>query len=272
MNSFRRWPEWLWNNEVDYSTDGRYVVWFREEMDGEGGSLYFGESLYPAETCKVGYGGCLSTLLMSPDGSVLGYADDVGTLELWDSKTEEPLPISCKPIRESRWIAITPDGCCLAAVIDNTVFVHKFDSGELIRTFENNQPISSAVFSSDGQYLATASELGVGIWNYEAGSLVQGLEVGTGAGKAVLSPDSQYIVCDTVRGVTLWQIEQGVCLWSQQSYKGRIECLSFSPNSDQLIGLDSGGDVYRWRLDGKGQLISTAMLSKDGWKLIEMNL
>ena len=103
------------------------------------------------------------------------------------------------------------------------------------------------------------------VWSYTTGELAQTLEVGSLSEELSFSPDGRYIVRDGVSGVSLWDVERGVCLWSRHPGNGRIRCFSFSLNGRQLIGLVSGGHLYRWTLADDGRLVSTEMLSKNGW-------
>jgi len=260
--TFRRDPDWI--DAVAFSADGHYVVWAVEDPDGEGTSLCFGESLSPMAIHEVGSGDYISRLVISPDGNFFGYIGQHGKIELWAAKTGSPVPMLFEPLGELLSLDFSPDGN-VAFAFDNTVLLCQLPSGGLLRTFEYTEPISSVIFSSDGQYMAVAGESGIRIWNYAAGTLTRNLKVRSATRQAVFSPESQYLACDEVSGVSLWDVERGLCLWNRHPGNGWVECLSISPDSRQLIGLGDRGRLYLWRLDGDGRLTSTQILSEKGW-------
>ncbi|MBK5293868.1 MAG: WD40 repeat domain-containing protein [Acidobacteriia bacterium] len=250
---------------VAYSGDGRYVLYGWVEGDGAGTSLYWGESLSPILIDVGGSGDYASSLVVSPDGELVGFVGEFGGISLRDRNTGEPLPWAEKEFSKVEAAAFSPDSRRLAVSMNDTVYLVDIRSGELVRMFEGVGPLSSMAFSPNGRYFAMGGGVLIRMWSCATGELVRTLEVGSLNEEMSFSPDGQYIVCDGVSGVSLWDVEREVCLWSRHPGNGRIEYFSFSLDGRQLIGLTDGGQLYRWTLAGDGRLVSIQMLSKNGW-------
>ena len=269
MDTFRRSPNlthfYTLALLVAYSGDGRYVVYGWVEGDGAGTGVYCGESQSPILTEVCGSGDYASSLVVSPDGGLIGFVDEFGGITLRDRRTGKQVPWAEGAFNKVEAAAFSSDGRQFAVGMSDTVYLVDIRSGELVRMFEGVGPLSSIAFSSDGRYFAVGGGVLIRMWSCANGELIRTLVVGSLNEEMSFSPDGRYIVCDGVSGVSLWDVEREVCLWSRHPGNGRIECFSFSLDGRQLIGLVNGGHLYRWTLTGDGRLVSTQTLSKNGW-------
>jgi WD40 repeat protein len=115
--------------------------------------------------------------------------------------------------------------------------------------------ITSLAFSADGKYLAGGGDDDVTVWELPAGTapttlVHQGTQHGAAYGVA-FSADGQFLAGTTLMGLDLW----AVATWAEVPIttalnEGVLQAFAFSPDSQVLAGVATGGDhvVRVWPL------------------------
>jgi WD40 repeat protein len=145
----------------------------------------------------------VTSMAWSPDGNYLASAHDtnikiwrVGTWQLIDT-----IPgLTSRGIRSlswspgSRYLAGVEGSCCTAG----TIRIWEVESRRVIRSFEQDDQVMSAMWSPDGRYIASGSldpRRGVRIWESATGNLLRTfLAHGEKITSVRWSPDGRYVV------------------------------------------------------------------------------
>ena len=102
---------------------------------------------------------------------------------------------------------------------------------------EGTSPVSSVIYSPDGQTLAAGTALGgVYLWHISDGSLAQELEGPTLLTNIAFSPDGQTLAAASAsaRGyLHVWQVSEGALLYKQE-VESVITSVAFSPDGQTL--------------------------------------
>ncbi len=121
------------------------------------------------------------SIAFNPDGSLLASGDITGLVRIWrtaDLKLIHTINISpTNPQADSNSVAnlaFTPQGDILASgTHDGKIHLWSVETGQLIRTFDNNHAIEEIKFNLDGTVLATLSESAdLKLWNVSSGELL----------------------------------------------------------------------------------------------------
>lgn len=151
----------------------------------------------------------IQALAFSPDGAMIAYGMKSGMIGLWTVAAPadtEPTTLEGHTDAINR-IIFSPDGTRLASASDDkTVRLWDIQTGQVIQTFEHDDPVVNVAFSSDGAVIATASAEQVRLWDTAAGTQTSILE-------------------------------------GQES---RILAVSFSTDGANLVSIGSDGSALRW--------------------------
>ena len=163
---------------------------------------------------RIGKGG-INDMKLSPDGSLLAMASDIGVW-IYNAHTGAEISLlKVKPrgVRNGNCIAFAPDGKTLAIgnwIIGGTVEIWDVNEGELHTVMkEGVGRVKSLIFSPDGRLLACLSwnrNVEYYMWEIESGREVLsfiGEQEGLFNGIA-LSPDLNYIASAETNEIYLW--------------------------------------------------------------------
>lgn len=202
-------------------------------------------------------GDSISAVAFSPDGQVLGFADD-RTATIWQIHQNEvktlhgfqspvtSLALSHDPDSEMPWerqILATGSMERVAQVWDVT-------EGQRLRTLKGHKhQIDSVALSDDARTLAIGSDNHtIELWDAVSGGVLKMLSGHRDWVCALaLSPDGRLLVSGSDDSmVKLWDVEVGVCLktWDvrtatpQETLSGRIQAVAFSPNGTMVASAD----------------------------------
>jgi WD40 repeat protein len=185
-------------------------------------------------------------IAISRNGQVIASAEFWGGL-VWRRDQPGP-PIRLSPHRDTRNIAVSPDGCWVATGSHWYTQVKIWDArtGALAQELPLDIP-SDVCFSPDGRWLATT---GGGCRLWAVGSWQPGPHVG-GLGPVAFSADGKLLAVDTVDGaVRLVDPETGrEYARLDDPNRDRAKSLNFSPDGTQLITTTNDShSIHIWDL------------------------
>lgn len=192
----------------------------------------------------------------SPDGRYLVY-NDKNTGYVCDALTGRLMFKVRGTFGEK--IVFSPDGKNIINISnDNAIQIWNIERGQLLRTLEGREhSLNLIIFSQNGKYLIATGQFGrsVKIWDTETGILLHRLEGYIGVrperGNPTLSlrfegiifavsPDGRHLCSgDVDNTVRIWNIQTGRMLHRFEGPEGRVNSITFCPNS---LTLASGGD------------------------------
>ena len=110
--------------------------------------------------------------------------------------------------------------------------------------------------------LAVADNGKVQIWDPGSGEKRRVIEGLYGVRQLIFSPDGRFLAGDNnTRSLWLADAINGIRLADSYVSDARLSCLSFSPDSRQLLALSDGARLCRWLLNERGQFLSTDVLT-----------
>ena len=165
-----------------------------------------------------------------------------------------------------REVAFSPDGQILAtSSVDSTVKFWRVADGQLLRTLQHPEGVTSIAFSPDGRQLVSGSYDGkVRVWEVSNGALTRTLAGHTGTVWSVaFSPDGTRVASSGEdKTVKLWRASDGVLMNTLKGHARNVWSVAFSPDG-RLIGSGSFDKTVRlWRVD-TGALLRTLTGSKE---------
>lgn len=232
-----------------YSDDGKRIV-----TAGEDGFVRIWDA-HQAKTLLTLAHPLVSAAFPSPDGSRIASVALSRDLMLWDTASGAKIAevdysqnmILGDQVRDA---AFSPDGTRLAwcerfqpAILDTR-------SGKVILRLEGHtKPISSIVYSSDGQWILTASEDGtVRRWRSATGASQAIFPHTTELHEAQFSPDGKWIAArDRDNAIVVWDAMTGknVALIEILPKPAHPVFFVFSPNGKCLLAADFSSDTAR---------------------------
>ena len=194
----------------------------------------------------------IKSIAFSPDGLLLASASEDGTVQLWDSQTEQAKPPLVGHTDSVLSVAFNFDGSLLASgSADNTIRLWDPNT----ETFQgallgHTGSVLSVAFSPDGLLLASASEDGtVRLWDPHIRTLEATLLGHTDSVLSVaFSPDGLLLASASVDNtVRLWdpQTEQQIVSFDHQS---PVLSIAFNPDGDLLASGSTDGTARLWNL------------------------
>lgn len=201
-----------------------------------------------------GHGGGITSLAISPDGHILASASNenssdvaiylwslpngnyIKTIRKYDTK-QKVRPDVC------RSLAISPDGCILAAYIGLCIDLYSLPDGNYIKTLYSNEPCfgKDLVISSNGQFLATndvKQDGNINLWSLPDGNHIKTLKrpkVGYSDTLAI-SPDGCVLVSNSGSDINLWSLPDGKLIKTLHQCSPNLPLrLAFSDNGCYVL-------------------------------------
>jgi WD40 repeat protein/serine/threonine protein kinase len=172
--------------------------------------------------------GPITTAAISPNGAVIVVGYSNGTLSAWDGLTGKNTLTLSGHENEITTIAIGPDERIIASGAGSIVQVWDSSTGQNIHTFGQTGNIRTVAVSPDGRTIAAngSSPRGLMLW-----------DVATGHRRA----KTKYAIGND--GETTFGI-------------GGMSSLTFSPNSQRIVGCTEDGEVIVWDVASGQELLA----------------
>jgi WD40 repeat protein/predicted Ser/Thr protein kinase len=158
------------------------------------------------------------------------------------------------PPDDATALAFSPDGRCLAGMLDDGTVLIWDEAGNLLERWPVGRSSwkTSLDWSADGEFLLTAAHTNdvARLWSIRAG---RGSEVLRGHTSYVypvaITPDGSRIVSGSWDGtVRVWSSATGACLAVLRSGATRVHALAISPDGAELVAAAGDGDLIAWDL------------------------
>lgn len=236
-------------NEDD-TLEARYSISYARLLAGKG---------VIAAQVLPGQGAAVSTLAVSPDGSMLASGAADGAVDLWDlaaglkarSLGGQGGAVMC--------LALTPDGKTLVSGSkDKTIKLWDTAGGELLRSLQVNDLSRAMAISPDGNMAAYAgAENTIKIIALSSGNLLLTLRGHVGGTLALaLTPDNKTLASGGMDNlVKLWDLASGNLLHSLEGHKGPVISIAFSQDGKTLASGGADKSIIIWDAAG-GRLTS----------------
>jgi WD40 repeat protein len=254
------------------SEDGRFLAWAKHETDGEQSSISLSEINTGNQVLAVEFDGYLSSVVISPNGSLFGLVDHIKGIHLWDGKVGKPVPVFVDTRSRAvsfvfaEFLVFSPDGRFLSGGEEDAVYIWDLEAKELVQVLGGHSHISALSHSPDGTSLAVANDGKVRIWDIDSGEQLRVIERLYGVRHLIFSLDGRFLAGDSnTQALWLADANTGARLADSYVSVARFRSLSFSPDGRQLLALSEGARLYRWLLDDHGRFLSTEVLSDSNW-------
>jgi WD40 repeat protein len=215
-----------------------------------------------------------NTVSLSPNGKLIAFASDDGTIKLWNRDDTLIKPLVGHQNRVVS-VSFSSDNTIASASKDGTIRLWQLN-GNLITTIPmqmQSHLMTTAAISPNGQIIAVGNEEGtVKLWNRD-GTLIKTL-VNQHKGwvtSVSFSPDGEIIASGgDDKTVKLWK-PNGTLITTLQGHTGRINTISFSFNNKRKILASGSNDqtIKLWQLDGT--LMNTLVRHSDSVASVSFN-
>jgi WD40 repeat protein len=183
----------------------------------------------------------VSSVAVSPDGSLVATAAGDGGVRLYDAKTGALVRGIGKA--GDRSVVFSPDGRSLAAGgfhMDKLVGIYDVRTGRRLRALAGHTEweADSCTISPDGALLAsTGTDRQILVWDLATGMLRhrladQPFRVTTLA----FSPDGATLACGGDKSVRLWDMKTGTLLRTLTGHRAWVCTVAFSPDGTAVAG------------------------------------
>lgn len=219
-----------------------------------------------------GHTGPISSLAVSPDGTMLASGSWDRTVRIWDLKTGE-----CKQVIEAHKI---PEGSHAIAVTalafsasnklvasgggDNMMYIWRVETGEQLFSAVHDAPVSGTFFTDAGNIYTCDTQGNVHLWDlHEEKHKTYLLRLSGAAWRMRRSPDDRYFaigqsdgwvrICDTQTGVTKR-------VWKEES---DISALEWHPYHPMLVTANEARRIKMWNTNLDGEVRGLVNPRKD---------
>jgi WD40 repeat protein len=224
----------------------------------------------------------VSSLAISPDGTLYGGATKEGKVKLWTSSGKERFTISEHHGAAVTGVVFSADGKRLVSVArDTEVQIRDVATGKKIRTlWAHEHPIRTVAASPDGKYFASAGEdTRIMLWDAESGKLSKILSGHADFVNSVsFSPDGKHLAsAGADERILLWDIESGQLINTLLGHSDEVNALAFSKNGKFLASGSADSRIILWdaatgqqiqNLAGHLASVRSLAFSPNGQKLV----
>lgn len=195
----------------------------------------------------------VSTVALSPDGTLAVSGDFQGAVTLWSVASRRILRQFGGHAGSVNSVAFSPDGNgVLTAGGDGLIKLWQARSGRLIRTFSGHKGYVNAIaYAPDGSRIASAGADGqVMIWSLASGTPIARASDGTDVVKSVaFSPDGRRVVSGGVGGkLLLWDSSSGALVGRLAEGLGSIKSVTFSLDGKHALSGTDDGKIRLWEV------------------------
>lgn len=137
-------------------------------------------------------------------------------------------------------VAAMPSGFCLSGSDDNTLRVWDVDTGECLKTFEQQTDwINCIATLPNGRCISESRNHTLYVWDINTDECIQNLQ---GHNRfvtcAAMLPDGRYVSGSNDHTLRVWDTDTGECLRTLEGHTDWVRCVSALPNGHCVSGSD----------------------------------
>ncbi len=223
-----------------FSPDGRYIV----GASGDRVTVWDARNLRAVLSLRAGVGD-VSSLALSPSGRRLAVVSYRGDVVLWDlgTATRTVLRGHVGPIAN---VAFDPAGGLLVTVgFDNAARIWDAKTGRVIQTMRD--PVTSASFSRDGRLLLTIGNRAARVWDTRTWDALSIRQNNDYVSSGVFSFDGRYAMTAGQDGTAwIWGVRNGQTLLQLRGHTDTVIRAVFSPDRVRAATVSRDGSVRVW--------------------------
>ncbi len=209
----------------------------------------------------------------APDGKSVIVATSGAKIEVWSVEPKSKLAtfqVGKNGTEIVKDMSASRDGQRVAAIDDigwHDVSVWFVPSNSIFRTITDSslKHTESVALSPNGKLLAI-SHSGVKLWDIESGELLYTLKPqNTATFQVVFSPNGELVAASNWDSVMIWRVADGKLVREIKDAPRSISGFAFSPDSAQIVTVDSARRLKRWQVSDGEVLQSHSDLADQGW-------
>ncbi len=186
---------------------------------------------------------------LTPDGkrALAGGADKAITM--WDLKTDQKLWTLPNFAKAVQALAVSPDGRFGLTANDNSVYLFKVQTGEVVKWFDgHSQWVRSVAFSADGKKAVSGgSDRMIHLWDLEKGELLRRLGPHPGEAAAVaFSPNGHQVISAGALTVVLWDVPTGQEIHRWRGHRRYLTSVAFMPDGQKFLSGSADHTLRLW--------------------------
>lgn len=210
------------------------------------------------------------------DGRFLATGHLDGKVKLWDVVAEKLLWSTSPHSLEVMALAWAPDDLSLVSgSLDNSIKLHRAETGEEIRSIPAAGRVSSFSSDSTGTRFSMVQGLSVVVAEWADLSEIRRLKTDLYEVRSVaLSPDGRYLAaCGAPKPgdrpkIQLWEVSSGRLIRSLFGHNSRINSVVWSPDGRRLASGEANGTFKVWDADTGDQVLSLTSHTRDITKVV----
>lgn len=263
-----------WVNAIDYSPDGKYLALggLSHVKDYKDIELENGIYILDINNAKLiktlkGHQGIVNSLNYSHNGKYLVSGSGDKTIKIWDINTGKVIKSIEAHKTEATCVKFSHNGEYIVSggcddydkntyqCVKGLVKLWKFDTGELIKTFDgHNKNVTSVTFSPNGSYIVSTGDNSIKVWEFKRGVLAQSFKERLSAVTITFSSDGNYLATGSYENIKVFDANNWIPLKvfrlpSRFSQEEKIYPWDFA--TDGITSLD-------YSIDGKKLLFGNA--------------
>lgn len=201
-----------------------------------------------------GHSSTATSVVFSPDGTIVASASEDKTIRLWNAETGECMH-KLKGHRD--WVlsvTFSSDGKFMAsASMDKTIRLWNTQTGNLEHSFVGHSgSVDSVAFSLKNDILASASaDKTVRLWDVQTGNPQKTMK-GHSANvwSVAFSPDSAIVASGSRDGtIRFWDVKTGTQTQTLEGHEGGVGFVTFSPNGATIASVSMDRTVRLWNTE-----------------------
>jgi len=218
----------------------------------------------------------INSLAMSPDGKLIASgAFYNGAVQIWDSRSHEPVGIPCRHGSRVTSVCFSPDSrWLLSGSSDKTIRMWDCRTGQEIRSAFLGHTSDVTSVCTDGQRIVSASrDKTIRIWSCDTHQLIwTPIDVAREVFAVALSSDG-HIGAGVGSDVLIFHIETRQHIASMKGHTGDVLSVTFSPDGSRIASGSQDGTVRLWDVqtgrqtqsyDGHEGRVTSVAFSSDG--------
>lgn len=186
-----------------------------------------------------GHTDAVTSVVFSPDGTVLASSSVDGTVRLWNPVTGDALFTLEGHTGAVNQVDFSPDGAILASAgEDGTIRLWDAATGQEIKVLEGHtDAVSSVSFNTEGTLASGSVDMTIRLWDVESGEVIRVIEGHEDAVNGVdFNPQdvAQLVSISADHTVRLWNVVTGEQVNQDDASKSNLYSVAFHPDGQHV--------------------------------------